>query len=50
MDAPIQQWLHRIPMNTTYWEGWPDENNPYINGAVWPTTFPLILHNLEPAQ
>ena len=35
VDAPIQQWLHRIPMNTTYWTGWPDESNPYVNGAVW---------------
>ena len=20
IDAPIQQWLHRIPLNTTYWD------------------------------
>ena len=50
VDAPIQQWLHRIPMNTTYWEGWPDAENPYVNGAVWALTFPLTLHNIEPAQ
>jgi peptide/nickel transport system substrate-binding protein len=49
VDAPIQQWLHRIPMNQTYWTGWPTEEDPYINGAFWPLTFPLILHRLEPA-
>ena len=50
VDAPIQQWLHRIPMNTTYWTNWPTAENPYVNGAVWHLTFPLILHHLQPAQ
>lgn len=49
VDAPIQQWLHRIPMNTTYWQNWPTEENPYLNGAFWHLTFPLILHRLEAA-
>lgn len=47
VEAPIQQWLHRIPMNTTYWSNWPTEDNPYVNGAFWHLTFPLILHQLE---
>lgn len=50
VDAPIQQWLHRIPMNQTYWKGWPTEENAYVNGAFWHLTFPLILHRLEPAS
>jgi peptide/nickel transport system substrate-binding protein len=50
VDAPIQQWLHRIPMNTTYWTNWPTEDNPYVNGAFWHQTFPLMLHEMEPAQ
>ena len=50
VEAPIQQWLHRIPMNTTYWENWPTAENPYVNGAFWHQTFPLMLHNMEPAQ
>jgi peptide/nickel transport system substrate-binding protein len=49
VDAPIQQWLHRIPMNTTYWTNWPTEDNSYVNGAFWHLTFPLILHNLQKA-
>lgn len=48
VDAPIQQWLHRIPMNTTYWQNWPTAENPYVNGAFWHLTFPLILYRLEP--
>ncbi len=46
-DIPIIQWLHRIPYNTTYWTNWPTKDNPYINGAFWHHTFPLILHNLK---
>jgi len=48
VDAPIQQWMHRIPMNTTYWEGWPTADNPYLNGAFWHQTWPLILQKLTP--
>ena len=49
-DIQIVEWYHRIPMNTTYWKGWPTKDNPYVNGAFWHLTFPLILHKLEPAQ
>lgn len=47
VDCPIQQWLHRIPMNTTYWTNWPDRDNPYVNGAFWTMTIGMILHNLK---
>ena len=32
-DAPIVQWFHRIPLNTTYWKGWPTAADPYMNSA-----------------
>jgi peptide/nickel transport system substrate-binding protein len=48
IDAPIQQFMHYIPMNTTYWTGWPTEDDPYLNGAFWHLTWPLILQRLEP--
>ncbi len=44
---PIVQWLHRIPYNTTYWTGWPTQDYPYINGAFWHKTFPMILYELK---
>ncbi len=47
-DCPLQQFLHRIPYNTTYWSGWPTADNAYVNGAFWHLTFPLILHRLQP--
>ena len=48
IDAPIQQWMHRIPYNQTYWTGWPTVDNPYVNGAFWALTFMITLQNLEP--
>lgn len=50
VDCPIQQWLHRIPMNTMYWTGWPTEDDPYVNGAFWTMTIGPILHNLHAEQ
>jgi peptide/nickel transport system substrate-binding protein len=49
-SLPVLQWMHRIPMNTTYWTGWPTEENEYLNGAFWHLTFPRILDRLEPVQ
>ena len=50
VDVPIQQWLHRMPMNQTYWTGWPTEDNPYVNGAFWHQTMNLVFMNLTPAS
>ncbi len=47
VDAPLQQFLHRIPYNQTYWTGWPTVDDPYVNGAFWHLTFPLVLHRLK---
>lgn len=49
-DIQIDEWYHRIPMNQTYWTGWPTEKDPYVNGAFWHLTFQLILNKLQPAQ
>jgi peptide/nickel transport system substrate-binding protein len=48
-DIPIQEWYHRIPMNQTYWTGWPTAEDAYVNGAFWHLTFQLILNQLKPA-
>ena len=50
IDAPIQQWLHRIPMNTTYWTNWPTAENNYVNGAFWHETVGLIFNKLQPVK
>lgn len=47
-DIPLVQYYHRIPVNTTYWSGWPDQTNPYINTAFWHRTFELIVLSLRP--
>lgn len=49
-DIQIQEWYHRMPMNTTYWEGWPTNQDSYVNGAFWHLTFQLTLNRLQPTQ
>lgn len=50
IDAPFQQWMHRIPYNTTYWTGWPTADNPGPNGAFWALTFGEWIHDLKAVQ
>jgi len=49
-DIQLTESHHRIPMNTTYWKGWPTAEDPYVNGAFWHLTFGMILPRLEPVQ
>ena len=32
-DIPIQQWVHRVPVNTTYWSNWPNVDRPLALAA-----------------
>jgi peptide/nickel transport system substrate-binding protein len=41
-EVPLVQWFHRIPLNTTYWDNWPTQENAY-NTALWHITMPLTL-------
>jgi peptide/nickel transport system substrate-binding protein len=46
----VNEFYHRIPMNTTYWENWPTAENPYVNAAFWHLTFQIVLNNLRAVQ
>ncbi len=48
-DIALSQFYHRIPVNTTYWTGWPNATNPYINSANWHRTFELVILSLTPS-
>jgi peptide/nickel transport system substrate-binding protein len=48
-DIQLVQNYHRIPWDTTYWKNWPTAENPYVNGASWHLTYPIVLWNLQPA-
>lgn len=52
VEVPIQEWYHRIPLNTTYWTNWPSSENPYMQPTFWFTSgqFGYVLHQLEAAQ
>lgn len=47
--VPVSQFYHRIPFNTAYWTGWPNEENPYINPTFWHNTGNLLLLGLRKA-
>lgn len=52
VEAPISEWYHRVPMNQTYWTGWPTEQNPYMQPTFWYTSgsFGYVLPRLKPVQ
>jgi peptide/nickel transport system substrate-binding protein len=47
--APLCQFYHRIPFNTTYWTSWPTVENPYITPTFWHDTGYLVLNGLQKA-
>ena len=46
---PLVQSYKLLPMNTTYWEGWPTAENPYNHPFFWWNSAHQIIHNLEKA-
>jgi peptide/nickel transport system substrate-binding protein len=47
---PLVQAAKLIPFNTTYWEGWPTNDNYYNHPFFWWNTGHQIVHNLEKAE
>jgi peptide/nickel transport system substrate-binding protein len=52
VEVPISEWYHRVPLNQTYWTGWPSEENPYMQPSFWYTSgsFGYVLPRLKPAS
>ncbi|HLH71840.1 MAG TPA: ABC transporter substrate-binding protein, partial [Chloroflexota bacterium] len=47
---PLVQDLVILPVNTTYWTGWPDSKNPYTMPAFWLRgSATLLINTLRPA-
>ena len=42
--------LHVIPMNETFWTGWPNEDDPYIAPYPCWQDFTLAAFHLQPTQ
>jgi peptide/nickel transport system substrate-binding protein len=42
--VPLTQAPALVPFNTTYWEGWPSAENPWIMPVSWWATFNLVLN------
>jgi len=47
---PTVKWYLRVPFNQTYWQGWPNEKNPYVAGGGWHRgAAGLLLHAVTPS-
>ncbi|MBV9546693.1 MAG: ABC transporter substrate-binding protein [Chloroflexi bacterium] len=47
---PTVKWYLRVPFNLTYWQGWPNEKNPYVCGGGWHRgAAGLLLHAVTPS-
>lgn len=50
-EVPIQQWYHRIPINTTHWTNWPLEANGYMPPSVnFESTPVYVAYKLQPTS
>ncbi|MDJ0993368.1 MAG: ABC transporter substrate-binding protein [Dinoroseobacter sp.] len=47
---PLVQSAKLIPFNTTYWNGWPSNDNYYNHPFHWWNTTHQIIHNLSKAE
>lgn len=47
---PLVQAAKLLPMNTTYWTGWPTADNAYNHPAFWWGHTHQIIHALEKAE
>jgi peptide/nickel transport system substrate-binding protein len=47
--TPLVQAPALVPFNTTYWEGWPSAENPWMMPVNWWATMNLLLTGY-PAQ
>ncbi len=47
---PIVQASKLLPYNTTYWTGWPTQEDNYNHPAHWWGHMHQVLHNLEKAN
>lgn len=52
VEVPLNQWIHRVPMNETYWTNWPNADNPYTSPAFWYDSGQgvYLLHHLQPVR
>lgn len=48
--VPLVQSAKLLPMNTTYWTGWPTAENYYNHPFFWWNHAHQIIHNLESSQ
>jgi peptide/nickel transport system substrate-binding protein len=49
-SLPAVQWYQICPVNTQYWKGWPNTDNPYTTPSSWHRgATGLFINTLQPA-
>jgi len=49
-EISLAEELHTLPFNSTYWTGFPNEDDPYVAPYIPWEGFALVVHNLEPTE
>jgi len=49
-DIQLVEDIHNIALNTTYWKGWPSDEDNYVNEHSYSLTWLLVLMHLQPTQ
>ena len=49
-DTMLVQTVIQLPMNTTYWTGWPTCDNEYVHEGFWHRSAMLMWVRLDPVQ
>lgn len=49
-DIQLVENIGNILMNTTYWTGWPSDQDNYVNEHSYSLTWPLVLMHVRPTQ
>jgi len=45
---PLTQAKKLVPFDTTYWQGWPSQQNGYLHPPTWWNSAHKIIHHLRP--
>jgi len=49
-DIQLTQYFQNDALNTTYWKGWPSNDNNYVEEHSDAKTWMMVLNRLQPAK
>jgi len=49
-DIQLTQYFQNDALNTSYWKGWPSDDNNYVEEHSDAKTWMMVLNRLQPAK